>query len=135
MVTSRHHELTDRKSVSLKELTNYTYTSISELNLGGSEQILGSFYHANQRRTVYPTINLIRNALLRLDYITFLPGSVIEKVIDKDLYSIHSIEDPDSPNEMWICLVHRSRSELRGTEKKILDFIKDYYDSLSLSEP
>lgn len=134
LVTSRRHELSGRKSVSLKDLTSYRYTSTSNFNLGGSERILGSFYHVNQRRTVFPTIDLLCKALLRQDYIAFLPGNIFEKVIDKNLYSVIRLDDVDSPNEMWICSVYREKKELRYAENEALQFIENYFREMDLFE-
>lgn len=133
LVVSKQHELAFRDKVALHELYNYPLASTSNFKMGGSEKILGSFYQSNIKRTVFPNVYLICQTLIQQpNYIAFLPGSVVTKIIDRSMYSVIDLIDVDAPNEMWISMVYKEAREMRHSGKEAVRFIEEYVNRLPL---
>ena len=131
LVVGSQHRLAGKKSVALEDLKDIEVASESNFSFGGCERIFGSIYKNAKSRTSFPNVDLICRALQNQELAALLPGNLIAASIDRDMYSVIELEHLDAPNEIFICAIHKEKSNMNRLEKEAVHVIKEYIANLA----
>ena len=131
LVVGSQHRLAGKKSVALEDLKDIEVASESNFSFGGCERIFGCIYKKAKSRTSFPNVDLICRALQNQELAALLPGNLIAASIDRDMYSVIELEHLDAPNEIFICAIHKEKSNMNRLEKEAVHVIKEYIANLA----
>ena len=138
VLVSKDHPLASRDSVEMDELREHHLVLLSHFSAPESS-ILGAGKGSRPASyTIYPTVSLVKDAVLSHNAATCLSGYSIfyDGRDDLDRFKVLKISSlrKGTPNEMMICLLRRQDSSLKPHEKEAIVFIKEFFAGHPLPE-
>lgn len=101
-------------------------------NASGNTIMRITHFDSNNRYTVLSSIPLIKRAVLNMGMVAILSGYAIQydTSVPLDNYYVACLKWPEIENELHLCVVRRSDSNLRFRERQVVKCIEEYFRAL-----
>lgn len=129
----RDHYLANRTCVDVKEVYDENLATATNFRISESGLLLHSLSANSFRFTSYPSIPLIKQAVMEQNMVAILTGYAIAADNSAALRNCRAVrlEGLDGENLLQICLLRRSSRNLRYPERVLLKCIEGYFERLS----
>lgn len=133
LLVSERHKFGNKQLIHLNEiLGEYHACSADLFDTATDRKTPAAFsslgYYASRKRTILPSIDLVKQAVLSENMVCILPGSIASPICDQSLRMI-PLDGDDVPSLIHICLVHNK--EKRRVEKLAVQYIREYFQAMS----
>lgn len=136
LVVKKEHVLANRTQVDLKELHDERLAIATPLREEAENKMLESFNRCCSRITSYPTIHIIKDAILKQNMVSILTGLAIyyDTSCLSDNFDIVELSKLDLFDVLQVCVIYRESKNLRYSERILLRCIEDYFSTITFPE-
>lgn len=137
LLVSRDHPLAGRDTISCRELQDLTFARLPSSTTSGDLLAYFKVVGPGNRFAMFSDVALIKKAVLRQNMVALLNGYAIHhnQSVDNSRFKAIRLEETDRKNELFLCLIHRTDSNLRYPEKVFTQCVRDYFAALEPFEP
>lgn len=132
LLVNKDTPLARRDSVFCDELTNLNFAMLPHFNSSEGSIAYAKNFGPNNHFTTFSTVALVKQAVLEQNMVALLSGYAIahNHSVDGSRLKALRLLGTSGENQINLCLIHQSDSNLRYQEKLVLQCIRDYFQSL-----
>ena len=134
LIVRKDHPLALAERISIHELQNMNIAIIPYYNVADSTFVYTLFQGKNNVYTTYPSVSVIKRAVLSQNIASILSGYAIHygdrEAIDNSQFATVLLEDTSRRNEQFMCLIHRNNAYLNYNERVALSCLENYFAEL-----
>ena len=132
LLVRNDHPLANREQVSVGELNNLNFAILPHFNAQEDSVAYAKALGTGNRCTTFPTVALLKQAVLQTDMVTLLCGYTIHYSSGEDSSQLKAIPlvGTKSKNEIAMCLLHRDKQSISHQENVLLQCIQDHFKTL-----
>lgn len=132
-VLMRHDfPLAARAIIDSSEFQHVKMAMLPYYNAGGNTIMRITHFDSNNHYTVLSSVPLIKRAVLNLGMVAILSGYAIcnDTSVSLDNFRVANLKWPELQNEIHVCVVRRSDSNLRFRERQVVKCIEEHFSAL-----
>lgn len=129
------HPLARREFVSIQELTNCHFAMLPHFNVCEDSMAYVKYLGAGNQYTTFPNVTLVREAVHMQNMVALLSGYACRhtQVAGEPPLKAIRLDGTRFENEISLCLIHRSDSNIHYQEKIVIRCIKEYFQGIAES--
>ena len=133
LLVNRSTPLARRDSVFADELSNMTFAMLPHFNSAEGSIAYAKNFGTHNHYTTFSTVALVKQAVLEQNMVSVLPGYAIvnNHSVDNRLLKPLQLLGTSDSNQIHLCLIHQSDSNLRYQEKLVLQCIREHFQELA----
>ena len=135
LLVRQDHPLAHRDLVSMSEVNNCHFAILPHFDASGNSMAYIKYFGSGNRYTTFPNVTLIREAVSSQNMVAILSGYASGCGSSPDSGDLRTVRlgGTRSENEISLCLIHRSDSNIRYQEKVVIQCIKEYFQGIAES--
>jgi DNA-binding transcriptional LysR family regulator len=134
LVANKKHPLASRAQVSLSELYDESLAMATPFRVATDNKTFASLNRGCSRITSFPTIHMIKDAILEQNMVSILTGFAIYRDTNysPDNFGVVELTDLDSSNDFQVCVLYKNSKTMRYPERILLRCVEEYFAGVSL---
>lgn len=121
------HALAHREFVSMQEVNNCHFAILPHFDTSGDSMAYIKYFGTGNHYTTFPNVTLIQEAVYTQNMVAILSGYACGHSQYSEFLRAVRLNGTRSENEICLCLIHRSDSNIRYQEKVVIQCIKEYF--------
>lgn len=122
------HPLADREQISMQAVHNCHFAILPHFDASGDSMAYIKYFGSGNHYTTFPNVSLIQEAVSTQNMVAILSGYTCGLQQRESTLRTIPLGGTRTENEIYLCLIHRSDSNIHYQEKVVIRCIRDYFE-------